>query len=100
MLNGEFNEDALEAMYQELSDNLQLVDNGLRRQDLLGKPVDEIKPQAASALATVGVHLPEEKLTDYAHALSSGEKYAFDLAAKRPERTSMISRWFRSRRES
>lgn len=100
MLSGEFDDDALEAMYEELSDSLQLVDNGLRRQqDLLGKPVEEIRPRAASALATMGVTLPDEKLTDYARALSAGEKYVFDLAPESPEPEVSTARWFKSWRK-
>jgi len=75
----EFNEDAIENIHHEVADNLQLADQGLRDKGLLGKPVEAIKPLAAEALATAGVTLPDEKLTEYAKSISGGEDYEFVL---------------------
>lgn len=69
----------MRAIYEELAARVRAVDAKLRAIPLLGQPVDEIKAQAASALATIGVTLPDAELTSYAQSISDGKDFKFNL---------------------
>jgi len=79
MSNIDHNEDAMETLHQDLAENLAIADRELRDQALIGKPVDEIMPLAADALAVADVTLPEDKLRQYATTVSEGKPYEFEV---------------------
>jgi hypothetical protein len=79
MADLEINDDGLRVIHDEMATRLRQVDNALREASLAGHPVDDIKTQAKAALATIGLELPDEKLTEYAQSISAGDDYEFQL---------------------
>jgi hypothetical protein len=79
MADLEINDDGLRVIHDEMAVRLRQVDNALREATLVGHPVDDIKAQAKAALATIGLELPDEKLTQYSQSISDGDDYDFQL---------------------
>jgi hypothetical protein len=69
-------EDAIRKLYEETTERIKYLD-GVIREKYHGRPIDEIREPARTALAQVAMVLPDDELTAYCRAVS--ENQAFDV---------------------
>ncbi|MCW2541712.1 MAG: hypothetical protein JWN95_3437 [Frankiales bacterium] len=67
-------EDAIRKLYEETNERIKYLDGALREK-YHGRPVDEIREPARTALAQVAMTLSDEELTAYCHAISASQAF-------------------------
>jgi hypothetical protein len=65
-------------MYEQVAEKLKVVDKDLRAEHT-GGPTDDIVPAARSALAAMGITLPDARLREYADSISRNVDFNFVL---------------------